>query len=112
MRQPRWLIIFDLRLECIKRSQRFQHQPETDEDRGLLAWGVSTLQQLPSLDSEANWPENIEIPPLFNFQPPTVDSESSEGNFCSDETSQDSLESCGFMVPESVKSPVAKIFST
>ena len=66
-----------------------------------MSWCVSTLQKLPSLESEANWPENIEIPPLFNFQQPTVDSESSTGSFFGVDTSQDSLESCGFEVSES-----------
>ena len=93
LRQLRWLIIFGPHLECAEITVRFQHQPKTEEDWALSSWGISTLQKLPSPDYEANWPENIEISPLFNFQTPTVDSEHSEGNFCSVEASQDLLES-------------------
>ena len=54
------------------------------------------MEKLPLLETEANWPKNIEIPPLFNFQAALS---SDEGVY--NETSQDSLESCGFEVSES-----------
>ena len=80
-------------MECVKIDQRFQHQPETDEDWAPLRLGVSMMEKLPSLKTEANWLKNIEIPPLFNFQAALS---SNEGVY--NETSQDSLENCDFEV--------------
>ena len=87
-------------MECVEIDRRFQHQLETDEDWALLCWGISTLEKLPSLETEAisNWPKIIEILPLFNFQVALLPG---EGDFCGNEMSQDSLESCGFKVSES-----------
>ena len=57
--QPRWLIVFNLLLECESIFNRFQSQPQTN--------GVTTVTALPLMEEEATWSPNIEIPPFFNY---------------------------------------------
>ena len=50
--QPRWMIIYNLHIECTNILQRFQCQPELSCNKALLQWAFDTLGKLPSIETE------------------------------------------------------------
>ena len=67
IRQPRWLVIFSMHMECDAIFNQFQHQPESERGWALLEWAFRTVDILPALEEEAMWPIDIRIPPFFNY---------------------------------------------
>ena len=62
---PRWLVIFELHLECERIINLFQRQPRSQLERQMVYWSWRTLEALPDLEDEGEWALDVEIPPFF-----------------------------------------------
>ena len=64
--QTKWLVIFNLNLECKEISRRFQRQPDSTVDWALLRWSDTAWVEHPSLDGKASWQSKMVIQKLFD----------------------------------------------
>ena len=61
---PKWLIIFNLHLDCELVIAHFYNQSPETRNWNLLIWAYRILGQLPDLSMESMWPRDFVLPPL------------------------------------------------
>ena len=70
---PKWLIIFNLHLDCEIIIANFYNQEPEVRNWEILVWAYRILSQLPDLTEESSWPDTFELPSL------SVHNDESEG---------------------------------
>ena len=61
---PKWLIIYNLYIDCELMISNFYNQPPEVRNWEMLVWALRVLPQLPNLTDERNWSSTYELPSL------------------------------------------------
>ena len=61
---PKWLVIFNLHVDCELIISQFNNQSPHTRNWNLLIWAYRVLRELPDLSEESDWPRDINIPSL------------------------------------------------